>query len=240
MKILLRILSVCSGCMAAIFAYCLFSLINSETEDKILFSILTFLIMAAFGFAAYKFGCIASGKSKKTSEQIAPSTWLPEPHIEKDTRSPKQRYLDSIRRIDAVTVLPTVSCPEIVLRPGEICHYKTNSHILTSQNVTTEYKTRTHSLNFNFLGRDVTSGRSTTKPVVKKVLTYNYGTLYMTNQRIFFVGKDGFDYPLSSLTAMTPNGYDRLILQFGSKIYDLSIKEPYWLFKILELLKKEN
>ena len=240
MKIVLLILSVFSACMSAIFAYCLFFIITSETEDKILFTILTLAVMAAFGFAAYKLWSISSGKHKKQFGKVSPSTWLPEPHIQKDTRTPEERRMDALLRIDAVTVLPVEDAPGIILKPGEICHYSTSAHMVTTKNVVTGYKGGSVGASVKVAkGFYLRTGSSRGTPIREDVRTLHHGTLYMTNQRIIFVGEKGFDYQISKLTALTPIGYDGLTLQFGTKSYSLMMHEPYWIFKILELLQKQ-
>lgn len=240
MKILLRILSAFTAFMAAIFAYGLFFIITSETEDKTLFTVLTFIVMALFGFAAYKLWKLASGKQKKQSKKIQPSTWLPEPHIQKDTRTPEERRMDALLRIDAVTVLPVEDAPGIILKPGEICHYSTSAHMVTTKNVVTGYKGGSIGASVKIAkGFYLRSSSSRGTTIREDVRTLHNGTLYMTNQRIIFVGEKGFDYQISKLTALTPMGYDGLNLQFGTKNYSLIMHEPYWIFKILELLQKQ-
>lgn len=240
MKVILRIFSVFSACMAAIFAYCLFFLITSETEDKTFFSILTFVVMVVCGFSAYKLWSLSSGKPQKQSKKIQPSTWLPEHHIQKDTRTPEERRMDALLRIDAVTVLPVEDAPEIILKSGEICHYSTSAHMVTTKNVVTGYKGGSVGASVRVAkGFYLRSSSSRGTPIREDVRTLHHGTLYMTNQRIIFVGEKGFDYQISKLTALTPMGYDGLTLQFGTKNYSLMMHEPYWIFKILELLQKQ-
>lgn len=240
MKVIFRILSAFTAFMAAIFAYCLFFIITSETEDKTLFTILTIVVMALFGFAAYKLWILSSGKQKKQSKKIQPSTWLPEPHIQKDTRTPEERRMDALLRIDAVTELPVEDAPGIILKPGEICHYSTSAHMVTTKNVVTGYKGGSVGASVKVAkGFYLRTGSSRGTPIREDVRTLHHGTLYMTNQRIIFVGEKGFDYQISKLTALTPMGYDGLTLQFGTKNYSLIMHEPYWIFKILELLQKQ-
>lgn len=240
MKVIFRILSAFTAFMAAIFAYCLFFIITSETEDKTLFTILTVVVMTLFGFAAYKLWTLSSGKQKKQSKKIQPSTWLPEPHIQKDTRTPEERRMDTLLRIDAVTELPVEDAPGIILKTGEICHYSTSAHMVTTKNIVTGYKGGSVGASVKVAkGFYLRTGSSRGTPIREDVRTLHHGTLYMTNQRIIFVGEKGFDYQISKLTALTPMGYDGLTLQFGTKNYSLIMHEPYWIFKILELLQKQ-
>lgn len=240
MKILLRILSILCAFITASFAYTFIFLLMSETEDKGIVAIFNVIMLALFGFAAYKLWILASGKQKKQSKKTQPSTWLPEPHIQKDTRTPEERRMDALLRIDAITELPVEDAPGIILKPGEICHYSTSAHMVTTKNVVTGYKGGSVGASVKVAkGFYLRTGSSRGTPIREDVRTLHHGTLYMTNQRIIFVGEKGFDYQISKLTALTPMGYDGLTLQFGTKNYSLIMHEPYWIFKILELLQKQ-
>ncbi len=240
MKVLLRILSILCAIMAAAFAYTLVFLLMAETEDKGIVGIFNVAMLVLFGFAAYKLWTLASGKQKKQSKKIQPSTWLPEPHIQKDTRTPEERRMDALRRIDAVTELPVEEAYGVMLKSGEICHYTAPAHMVTTKNIVTGYRGGSIGASVRVAkGFYLRSGSSRGTPIREDVNTLHSGTLYMTNQRIIFVGEKGFDCQISKLTAITPNGYDGLTLQFGAKSYSLIMHEPYWIFKILELLQKQ-
>lgn len=234
MRIVVRIFSIVCACLAALFGYCLYFAFSQGKEDSMCMIVFVFAMFVLCAFSSFK---LWVGGAKKKNKNTG---WLPEPHIQKDTRTPEERRMDALLRIDAITELPVEDAPGIILKPGEICHYSTSAHMVTTKNVVTGYKGGSVGASVKVAkGFYLRTGSSRGTPIREDVRTLHHGTLYMTNQRIIFVGEKGFDYQISKLTALTPMGYDGLTLQFGTKNYSLIMHEPYWIFKILELLQKQ-
>lgn len=149
-----------------------------------------------------------------------------------------------IAEVSAVTELPVVqdSMAAIILKPGEICHYQAPANTIVIKNQVVGYKGGSSGVSVRVAkGVTLRSGSSRGTPIREDVVTRYPGVFTMTGQRFVMTGEKGFDRQIEKLTAMSPwNGYEGIMLQFGSSSYIIEMDEPYWVPKILDLLNESK
>lgn len=137
--------------------------------------------------------------------------------------------------------LPTVAEPSgIILHDGEVCCWQCHAKTLIVKNQVVG-KTGSHGGASLHVTKNVTwhSGSSSSKTIRDNV-AYTYpGIFSFTTQRVIMTGEKGFEYPVGKLTATAIYGdYRGCVLQFGQNSYTILMDEPYWVPKIVELLRK--
>lgn len=145
-----------------------------------------------------------------------------------------------MNEVSALKELPVVSAPMvIVLKDDEVCHYQSSATSLVIKNQVVGRTGGSGGVSIRVAkGVTIHSGRSAGQTIRENVPYYYPGILSVTNQRIIMTGENGFDQPLNKLTALIPyNGFEGITLQFGKSNYTLLMDEPYWIPKIMDLLR---
>lgn len=157
---------------------------------------------------------------------------------EKKAQEQTERLMRRIDEVSSVNELPVVETPlSIILSPGEICHYQTHASVVTIKEQVVGYTSGSSGVSVRLAkGLTVHSGSSRGRPIREDVEKEFPGIFSVTNKRIIMTGEKGFEYSLNKLTAIEPwHIYDGLLLQFGRTVHIVSMEEPYWVPKILEL-----
>lgn len=145
-----------------------------------------------------------------------------------------------IAEVSSLTELPVIDNPAgILLKPGEVCHYQTDASVVILRNQVVGH-TGGHSGVSVRVAKGVTLHTAGSRGhSIRADVPYTYpGIFTMTNQRIIMTGEKGFERPISKLAAFTPwNGFDGIVLQFGQTTHIIEMPEPYWIQKILDLLR---
>lgn len=135
--------------------------------------------------------------------------------------------------------LPILRTDKIFLKSGETCHY-IDKAIYEKKIVKKRYVRRNHGTSyrgiiFNDVRHHYGGGQT---DVVDNVQYETYrGILFLTNQRIIFVGdQNGFDKRLDDLVATTPWS-NCIELQFSKETYRLFIPDGNVLNHALHLVK---
>lgn len=148
-----------------------------------------------------------------------------------------------MNKVSSLTVLPVIDSPtSIILRPQEICHFQAGAAL---REVKSEVVGRSggHAGYSVRIAKGLTvhtgSGRGR---VIREDRERLYpGILSVTSERIIMTGDRGFERPLKSLTSWTAyNGTEGITLQFGRSLYTILMEEPYWIPKILRLMKERS
>ena len=163
------------------------------------------------------------------------------PVVAPQANSERSQYIKEGEEIDrTVKTLPIVRPSALILSGGETCHLEKPAALITVKNVVTGHAGRSSGVSVRVAkGLYLRSGGSSGTPIRSNVEEEHPGYICMTNKRIVFVGQKGFSHPLSSLTALIPQGYHEVILQFGKSSYRVKMQNPYWIWKILSLIKGE-
>lgn len=191
----------------------------------------------SFLFVLFAVLCILSIRwgDKKKAKKLAQKQ-----ELERQKQEAQQRQMERINEISALTELPTVSAPmAIVLKDGEICHYQSNAISLVVKNQVVGRTGGSGGVSIRVAkGVTIHSGRSAGQTIRENVPYYYPGIFSVTNQRIIMTGENGFDQSISKLTALIPyKGFQGITLQFGKSNYTLLMDEPYWVPKIMDLLR---
>ncbi len=134
--------------------------------------------------------------------------------------------------------LPILRTNKIFLKSGEICHY-IDKAIFEEKITRKRYVRRNngYSMPGLFRGTRIIMGGGHTD-VVDNIQYETYrGIIYLTNQRIIFVGdQNGFDKNLSDLVATTPCS-NCIELQFSKESYRLFVPDGDVINRALHLVK---
>ena len=134
--------------------------------------------------------------------------------------------------------LPILNTSKVFLRSGEQCHYIEKA-VYEKKIVRKRYvrKNKGYSVPGLFKGTRVIVGGGHTDVVDNVQYETFRGILYITNQRIIFVGEaNGFDKRINELVALTP--YSNCVeLQFSNDIYKLFVPDGNVAFTVLQLVK---
>ena len=158
----------------------------------------------------------------------------------RDAEKLNSLHRQRIAQISQITVLPVIPIPDaLLLRENEICHFQSNASVIQIKERVVGYTGGSGGVSVRVAkGITLHSGRSRGTPIRQDIEKAFPGIFTMTNQRIVMTGEKGFEYSLSRFTSVTPwNGYRGAILQFGNISKILEMPEPYWIPKILDLLK---
>ena len=133
--------------------------------------------------------------------------------------------------------LPIVIDCSLALQDGECCHYSASAKRIIPKEKTVGYTSGSAGVSFRVAkGVTLRTGSSRGTAIKKNVLEENPGTLRITNQRIIFTSiKGGFDKKISNLSTVT-EADDGLVLQFGSQMFMLELKDGGKAYKILSFL----
>lgn len=233
-KVVYIVLAVLSGCMSIVG---IFSTLNISFYPDVV--VAAFLVALTI-FFLYK------AKHIKTIDSLKPQSKSKSSKLSRKKRAQyekqqRQAFLDvRIDEVASTTVLPIVqnSMAAVILKPGEVCHYQAPANTIVVKNQVVGYKGGSAGVSVRVAkGVTLRSGSSRGTPIRQDVVTRYPGVFTMTNQRFVMTGEKGFGKPIEKLTAMSPwNGYDGIMLQFGSSSYIVEMDEPYWVPKILDLL----
>ena len=128
------------------------------------------------------------------------------------------------------------SC-SLALQDGECCHYSASAKRIIPKEKTVGYTSGSAGVSFRVAkGVTLRTGSSRGSAIKKNVLEENPGTLRITNQRIIFTSiKGGFDKKISNLSTVT-EADDGLVLQFGSQMFMLELRDGGKAYQILSFL----
>lgn len=163
---------------------------------------------------------------------------------EKESAAQEESFRKQQRMQDvlSMTSLPVEPYPEaIILNDGEICHYQIPAVSVVVKNQVVGRSGGGGGVSVRVAkGVTLHSGRSSGKTIRDDVPYFYGGVFSITNQRIIMTGEKGFDYPVNKLTSIVPYNYasgDGVTLQFGRSTHNLLVDEPYWIGKIVELIR---
>ncbi len=133
--------------------------------------------------------------------------------------------------------LPIVIDCSLALQDGECCHYSASAKRIIPKEKTVGYTSGSAGVSFRVAkGVTLRTGSSRGSAIKKNVLEENPGTLRITNQRIIFTSiKGGFDKKISNLSTVT-EADDGLVLQFGSQMFMLELRDGGKAYQILSFL----
>lgn len=134
--------------------------------------------------------------------------------------------------------LPILSTTTVFLKSGENCHY-IDKAIHEKKIVRKRLKNRNMSYTMPgfFKGHRIRTGGGNTDVVDNVQYETIRGILYITNQRIIFVGENGgFDFTLDKLIAITP--YSNCVeMQLSKENYKLFIPDGSIINTVMQLIK---
>ena len=148
--------------------------------------------------------------------------------------------MDRVNYVMGQTELPVVqNVRGMILKPGEICHYQSDAYVLVIKNEVVEHTAGHRGISVRVAkGVTLHSGGSRGHSIRRDV-SYTYpGVFTMTNKRFVMTGEKAFEYSLDKLTYF--NDYDGgkgLVMQFGRSSFTVLMNEPYWVPKIIDLLR---
>lgn len=148
-----------------------------------------------------------------------------------------------IEEVLSISELPVVSHPvSVILQSGEICHFQTSAETVVVKEQVVGYNRGSGGVSLRVIkGITLHSGNSRGTPIRDDVVKKYPGTFTITNQRFIMSGEKGFEFPVSKLTAVEPwRGYTGTVLQCSNKTYIVTMPEPYWVPKIVELLTENG
>lgn len=133
--------------------------------------------------------------------------------------------------------LPIVIDCSLALQDGECCHYSASAKRIIPKEKTVGYTSGSAGVSFRVAkGVTLRTGSSRGSAIKKNVLEENPGTLRITNHRIIFTSvKGGFDKKISNLSTVT-EADDGLVLQFGSQMFMLELRDGGKAYQILSFL----
>lgn len=133
--------------------------------------------------------------------------------------------------------LPIVIDCSLALQDGECCHYSAPAKRIIPREKTVGYTSGSAGVSFRVAkGVTLRTGSSRGSAIKKNVLEESPGTLRITNHRIIFTSvKGGFDKKISNLSTVT-EADDGLVLQFGSQMFMLELKDGGKAYQILSFL----
>lgn len=197
----------------------------------------TFLFAVAFVLIAIC--CILSfrkGEKRKALKIIQKQ------EKEKALAEAQRRREEKMQRVLSMSVLPVEQYPEvIILNAGEICHYQIPAVAVVVKNQVVGRTGGSGGVSVRVAkGVTLHSGRSAGKTIRDDVPYFYGGVFSITNQRIIMTGERSFEHPVNKLTSITPYSCvsgDGVTLQFGRTTHNLLVDEPYWISKIVELIR---
>lgn len=134
--------------------------------------------------------------------------------------------------------LPVLNTNKIFLKNGEQCHY-IDKTIYEKKKVNKRYVRRNNGYSMPGLFKGTRINMGGGKTDVEENIQYETirGILYITNQRIIFVGEsNGFDIKVEDLIAATP--YTNCIeLQFSKETYKLFVPDGYIVQNVLQIIR---
>lgn len=163
-----------------------------------------------------------------------------EPYKYQEWKPPANSLQAKVDYVMSQTELPIVqNIRGIILKSGEVCHYQSDAYVLVIKN---EVVGRTA----GYRGASIRVAKGLTLHTggsrghsIRQDVPYTYpGVFTMTNKRFVMTGEKAFEYPLDKLTYF--NDYDGgkgLVMQFGRSSFTVLMNEPYWVPKIIDLLR---
>lgn len=148
--------------------------------------------------------------------------------------------MDRVNYVMSQTELPVVqNVRGMILKPGEVCHYQSDAYVLIIKNEVVGHTAGHRGISVRVAkGVTLHSGGSRGHSIRQDV-SYTYpGVFTMTNKRFVMTGEKAFEYPIDKLTYF--NDYDGgkgLVMQFGRSSFTILMNEPYWVPKIIDLLR---
>lgn len=124
--------------------------------------------------------------------------------------------------------LPIVSNPNLVLQQGEVCHYAGNATYARSE-IQTVGRTAGYSGVSVKVAKGVTlhTGGARSHAIKEEVPVNDFGTLFITNKRIIFMGDKHFNITYGKVLGFNPlrNGFE---LQTEKSGYLLSVRDSIY------------
>lgn len=196
-------------------------------------------LLFAVAFALIAIGCILSFKKGREKQAIKAFQKQEE---EKAFAEAQRQREDRMQKALSMSTLPVEQYPEaIILNAGEICHYQIPAVAVVVKNQVVGRTGGSGGVSVRVAkGVTLHSGRSAGKTIRDDVPYFYGGVFSITNQRIIMTGESSFEHPVNKLTSITPYSCvsgDGVTLQFGRTTHNLLVDEPYWISKIVELIR---
>lgn len=147
---------------------------------------------------------------------------------------------EDIKKIEN-NILPIIDNNDILLKKDEICVFKDSAYTRESKTRVAGYTSEGSRVSFR-LSKNISvgSGGRKSKAVRETYNIYNYGLLFLTNQRIIFSSeKFSFDKKIEQITYLKDN-LDGIEIQIGNKTYDINIHSSTLFCKVLDILLQSN
>lgn len=130
--------------------------------------------------------------------------------------------------------LPVVGSDGIMLKAGEVCHYRGSAYGYKSKERVVGYAGGHHGVSVRVAkGVSYRVGQSKSQAVRATIEERYPGVLYVTSNRVVFSSTQGaFDKAISSLSSMTL-GDDGIVFQFGDKIIPVLIVDALYVHQII-------
>jgi hypothetical protein len=130
--------------------------------------------------------------------------------------------------------LPVVAHSNVMLTPGEVCHYLASATFVKTKNVVVGHSGGHSGVSIRVAkGMSYRVGNSQSTAIRGNVQEKTSGLLSITNKRIVFsASKGAFDKRISELSAITPYK-DGIGFQFGSAQYPLITPDAEYIYQII-------
>lgn len=128
------------------------------------------------------------------------------------------------------------------LSKGEKLYYVEKGSTSKSKTTTTGYKRSGSGYSIR-LAKNLSThiGGSNIQAVRQTETTVYNGILYLTNKRIVYTSKDApFEASLSKITSITPSSDDEIMIQIGSKNYNITLRKADTFLKAYQSIMKNN
>lgn len=206
---------------------------------------------AALGGMANVFGSASAGDAVKNlivvvisfiiAAFLAWSVWIKPRELKQEMAERKAELEARAQEVERSITLPVVDHPSVIIvKSGETCHFQSQAKTLIVKNQVVGREGEYGGSSFRVTKRVAWHSGGSKSRTIRDNVAYTYpGVFSLTNQRIIMTGEKGFEYSLDKLTAAVIYGeYQGCVLQFGQNSYTILMDEPYWVPKIVELLRK--
>lgn len=168
--------------------------------------------------------------------------------IKKKRKENKKNYGNPFEEFKNLTLklkddepLPVIKDSNLVLKNGEVCHFKGKAQYLKTKNVVIGHTGKSGGISTRIVkGVYLHSGTSGSQAIRGDIQETSDGVLSITNKRIVFSGeKWSFDKPIASLSSITPYS-DGLGFQFGSNQHTVLVSPSKYVYQIVARIINES
>lgn len=240
-KVIYATLTILFGASSVVGILAIFDPLSKESQPNNIAAALVLIALTIFFF--HKLKALQTVQIPNKNE-AKPPKFSRKKRMQYEQQQRQTALKTRIDEVASATELPIVQnfMVAVILKPGETCHYQAPANTIVIKNQVVGYKGGSSGVSVRVAkGVTLRSGSSRGTPIREDVVTRYPGVFTMTNQRFVMTGEKGFDRQIEKLTAMSPwNGYEGIMLQFGSSSYIVEMDEPYWVPKILDLLNESK